>query len=434
MKNICFLLSYSDLSDLKSILIFCHCRSSVDISADGSTLAIGSDFSVLALKWNGTHYTQHLNSILFDNFGTTISLSRDGNAMAVGRPLSGGGVTTVYKTQPAGCMDNKKLLRISFTTGDYPYENRWTLHIGNDTIQSQPYDGLPLMTFVKEMCVPNLCIKFRVFDNAGDGMQVLGGYSVILDGEEVASGGSDFSYVVTKHITGNCDCPAGLSRLSIMAADLNMGPDQTIPMEWALSYQNSTLAEEYVFNRTMDHKVELFEECIPEGCWHLTNPQCHARAFTTVYYNNDDDYYYNYYWWYNITYKGWSKAKDGAGDFCPEGNETISFGECLPGENVAVDYRTASPTTSISPTSSSSPTYCTGNTPDWVDGDGDGCDWYKENDLPGCEVHGAEGPAEDGSTAKESCCYCFLSNNPIPSPSITSSASPTTVQSPPSTG
>jgi hypothetical protein len=96
VKNICFLLSYSDLSDL--ILILCHCRLSVDISANGSTLAIGCKLSVLALKWNGTHYTQYLNSIPSDNEGTTISLSRDGNAMAVGRPLSGGGgVTTVYK-------------------------------------------------------------------------------------------------------------------------------------------------------------------------------------------------------------------------------------------------------------------------------------------------------------------------------------------------
>jgi hypothetical protein len=295
------------------------------------------------------------------------------------------------------------------------------------------------MTFVEEICVPaDVCIKFRVFDSVGDGMQVPCGYSVILDGEEVASGGADFSYGESKYITGNCGCPAGLTLLSIVAQDRS---SSDIPMEWALSHQNSTLAEEYVFNRTMDHDVEIFQECIPEGCWHLTNPQCHAGASATVYYNNDDDDGFSE-WWYNITYKGWSKAtKGGDGDFCPEGNETISFGECLPGENVAVDYRTIAPTTSISPTSSSSPTLCAGNTPDWVDGYGDGCDWYEENDVPGCEEYGASCPAVDGSTAKESCCYCFpVANNPIPSPSITSSASPTTalksqlVQSPPSTG
>jgi hypothetical protein len=45
------------------ISCICCCRLSVDISADGSTLAIGSGLSVLALKWNGTHYKQYLNSI-----------------------------------------------------------------------------------------------------------------------------------------------------------------------------------------------------------------------------------------------------------------------------------------------------------------------------------------------------------------------------------
>jgi hypothetical protein len=449
MKNICFLLSYSDLSDLKSILILCCCRLSVDISADGSTLAIGSEFSVLALKWNGTHYTQHLNSIPSDDEWTTISLSRDGNAMAVGRPLSGGGggVTTVFKVRPPGCTGNKKLLRISFTTDDYPEENRWTLHIGNETIESQPYDGLLLMTFVKEICVPaDVCVKFRVFDSVDYRIEDPGGYSVMLDGQEVANGvnflfkeGADFSSGETKYITGNCDCPAGLSLLSIVAQ--NLFP----PMVWALSHQNSTAAEEYVFIRKMDHEVEIFEECIPEGCWHLTNPLCHAGALATVYdndYDNDyakDDDYYGYLWEYNITYKGWTEAKSGIGDFCPEGYETISFGECLPGENIAVDYRTSSSTT-LSPSSSSSPTSsCTGNTPDWVDGDGDGCDWYEENVVPGCEIYGEEYPAVDGSTAKENCCYCFLvANNPMPSPSITSSTSPTAsksqlVQSPPST-
>jgi hypothetical protein len=431
MKNICFLLSYSDLSDL--ILILCCCRLAVDISADGSTLVIKSKLSVLALQWNGTHYTQYLNSIPSYE-GTTISLSRDGNAMAVGNPYSGnngegGGVTTVYKARPAGCTDNKKLVRISFTTDEYLNENdnRWTLHFGNETIESQLYDEFPLTTFVEEKCVPaDVCVKFRVFDFGG-GIQVPSGYSVMLDGEEVASGGSDFSYGESKYITGNCDCPAGLTLLSIMAADIS--GSYNIPMEWALSYQNSTSAEEYVFNRTMDHEVEIFEECIPDGCWHLTNPQCHDKAYATVYNEYDEDVQI-FSWGYNITYKGWSKAKFGEGDFCPEGNETISFGECSPGENDAVDYRTIAPTTSISPTSSSSPTLCVGNTPDWVDGYGNGCDWYEENDFPGdaCE-YSAAWPAVDGSTAKENCCYCFLSNNPMPSPSITSSASPTALNS-----
>jgi hypothetical protein len=398
-------------------------------------LAIWSGLSVLAFKWNGTHYKQYLISIPSVE-SSAISLSREGNALAVGHLSSGnnGGVTTVYKVRPKSCTGNTKLLRISFTTHKFPEENRWTLQIGNETIVSQPFGFFQeLTTFVEEICVPaEVCIKFRVFDSGGDGILDPGGYSVMLDGEEVANGGADLGYGTTKYITGDCTgCPAGLSPLSIVAKNIACSD---IPMEWALSHQNSTSAEEYVFIRTMDHEVEIFEECIPEGCWHLTNPKCH-EAHTVVY---DDDFYYGD-WSYNVTYKGLSEIKGGYGNFCPEGDETISFGECLPGENIAVDYRTVAPTTSLSPSSSSSPTFCTGNTPDWVDGYGYGCDWFEENDEPGCEEYGESCPAADGSTAKESCCYCFLSNNPMTSPSITSSASPTAsksllVQSPPSTG
>jgi hypothetical protein len=249
--------------------------------------------------------------------------------MAVGNSGNNGGVTTVYKVRPR-CTDNKKLLRISFTTDDTPAESRWTLQIGNETIESQLYDELQeLMTFVEEMCVPaDVCVKFRVFDTAGDGMQVPGGYSVMLDGEEVANGddfrfnetksvtAGDFKFVETKYITGDCDCPAGLSLLSIVAKD---SIDVDIPMEWALSYQNKTAAREYVFNHTMDHEVEIFEECIPEGCWHLSNPRCHVDCCADLAYDSD--------WWYNVTYGGLSKAKGGEGidQFCPEGDETISL-------------------------------------------------------------------------------------------------------------
>jgi hypothetical protein len=452
----------------------------IDISGDGSTLAIRSDISIWALKWNDTHYTQHFNS-LPSGEASAVSLSRDGNAMAAGIPSSRGGVTTVYKVRPAGCMGNTKLLRISFTTDYFPEQNRWTLHIGNETIESQPYDGLPLTTFVKEICVPNdVCIKFRVydsivdqdvgglFDSGGDGIQDPGGYSVMLDGKEVANGddfrfkeGGDLRFGETKYITGDCNCPAGLSLLSIVASDSKF---LEIQMRWALSYQNNTSAGEYAFIRTMNHTVEIFEECIPEGCWHLSNPQCHERWFT------DDlvDYMYGN-WWYNITYNGLSEIKSSEGTeyFCPQGNETISFGECLPGENVTVKYVTPTmsptasisptcsnntpgcfelgipyptypPTISISPSSSSSPTLCTGNTPDWVDGEGYGCGSYEELDFPGCPKYGSDPYwIGDMGSASENCCYCRfqVANNSTPSPSITYSAFPTasTLQTKPPT-
>jgi hypothetical protein len=131
------------------ISCICCCRLSVDISADGSTLAIGYYLNVLALKWNGTHYTQYLNSIPSGE-SSAISLSRDGNALAVGNSGNNGGVTTVYKVRPPGCTDNTKLLRISFTTDYFPEENRWTLQIGNETIESQP-------RLHDKLCRRNLC-------------------------------------------------------------------------------------------------------------------------------------------------------------------------------------------------------------------------------------------------------------------------------------
>ena len=64
-------------------------------------------------------------------------------------------------------------------------------------------------------------------------------------------------------------------------------------------------------------------------------------------------------------------------------------------------------TASTSPTASPRPSVCTGNTENWVDSLGDGCDRYEINSSPpGCaeyaEMFGGEmGPVVDN------CCYCF---------------------------
>ena len=70
------------------------------------------------------------------------------------------------------------------------------------------------------------------------------------------------------------------------------------------------------------------------------------------------------------------------------------------------DWATYSPTKSPSPTASSRPSVCMGNTENWVDVDGDGCDWYEQNDLPGCEATSALYEGEMGS-AIDNCCYCI---------------------------
>jgi hypothetical protein len=69
--------------------------------------------------------------------------------------------------------------------------------------------------------------------------------------------------------------------------------------------------------------------------------------------------------------------------------------------------KTASPTETptASPSVSQVPTVCV-DTPNWVDKDGDGCDWYEENDLPGCPNNGSSWEGNMG-TADDNCCYCF---------------------------
>lgn len=57
--------------------------------------------------------------------------------------------------------------------------------------------------------------------------------------------------------------------------------------------------------------------------------------------------------------------------------------------------------------------------PDWSDSDGDGCDWYEDNEPAGCPDRGNL-TDEDGTTANEACCHCQIevdeTEEPTPSP------------------
>ena len=70
------------------------------------------------------------------------------------------------------------------------------------------------------------------------------------------------------------------------------------------------------------------------------------------------------------------------------------------------DWGTYPPTNSPSPKTSPRPSACTDNFPNWVNSYGNGCDWYEQNDLPGCEYYGTLFEGEMG-TAIDHCCYCF---------------------------
>lgn len=120
---------------------------SVDLSGDGSILALGPSVSretagdsIRVHKWNGTHYSAFFNGLPAGET-SAVSLSRDGKSLAVGLPYRGkqGGVTNVYKFRPLSkCGEKFQLLRLSLTTDGNPGETRWDLEVGsNEKIQSQ---------------------------------------------------------------------------------------------------------------------------------------------------------------------------------------------------------------------------------------------------------------------------------------------------------
>ena len=154
-------------------------------------------------------------------------------------------------------------------------------------------------------------------------------YSVILDGEEIASGGPEMKFGEILHI-GNCDCPEGTSLLSVVAVK------NPYSMEWALSHENHTLVGKDIFNGTMSGSVEIFEECIPDGCWYLTNTQCDESLGCLIYTD----------WSYNVTYKGTSQSDSGGCQFC----NNIPLGECWSNKILApTPGPTSNPTLSPQP-------------------------------------------------------------------------------------
>ena len=65
----------------------------------------------------------------------------------------------------------------------------------------------------------------------------------------------------------------------------------------------------------------------------------------------------------------------------------------------------------------------------WFDYWGDGCDWYEDNDDPGCPYDGDWYPNEDGITGNDACCYCGGGSMTIPSASPSNKYKPTVTPS-----
>ena len=317
---------------------------SVDLSADGSTLAIGTSTEtpesdkqfIQVYRWNGTHYASYFNGLPAGET-SAVSLSRDGNALAVGLPYIGkrGGTTTVYKFLPSStCEDGFQQLRISLTTDSNPIETRWTLQIGsNTTVESQSYEGFPFATFVEEYCIPvHSCIKFVVYDEGHNGMSQPGVYSLILGGEEVARGGEFDRFYL--HRIGECDCPTGESLLSVDAQKFTY-VDET-QLNWSLSHQNQLKDPLLQGNFLHDESIDYFEECIPDdSCYNLNIFPAHIPDLGYEYPFPCIGDFLGGYWSYDVTFNGTLLSSNTADFlFCPR---SIGIGECSSKQQIECD-------------------------------------------------------------------------------------------------
>jgi len=68
------------------------------------------------------------------------------------------------------------------------------------------------------------------------------------------------------------------------------------------------------------------------------------------------------------------------------------------------------------------------NSAGWLDEKGEGCNWYERKYSPGCPEFEDKWPDENGITAREACCHCV---SPPPSPPSPSPSSPSSPSSPP---
>lgn len=91
-----------------------------------------------------------------------------------------------------------------------------------------------------------------------------GNFALLLNGNEVASGGKGFEFFETARI-GECDCPEGESLFTFSAV-----ANYFAELTWNLSYQNGL--EEYLggsITYDYDSTTTFIEECIPTDCWVL---------------------------------------------------------------------------------------------------------------------------------------------------------------------
>lgn len=113
----------------------------------------------------------------------------------------------------AQCSTDEVEVTIEITTDQYGYETYWTLTDANGTVLLQGGefpDGSGTTyenntTYTESVCAPDdACLRFDLYDDFGDGIFSPGGYTVSMDGSEIATGGNFDDYTFNLF-----NCPPG---------------------------------------------------------------------------------------------------------------------------------------------------------------------------------------------------------------------------------
>lgn len=208
-------------------------------------------------------------------FVNLVKLSGDGSSLAVST-LNGESPnrieTSLYQLIEQGnkCEEGFSEVYISVRTDKRPKETHFSVtNSTGDKIFSKYYPNGIVGVTEEEMCIPNdECLTFEIFDTNGDGICCSNGngsYLVLVNGEEVASGGK-FKYY-DKVLIGNCGtaCPEGKELFRVeMLTD-----DHASELYWSFKHEGA--------NETMlsgsSYPDEILQFIIEETC--IAKDECH---------------------------------------------------------------------------------------------------------------------------------------------------------------
>lgn len=176
----------------------------------------------------------------------------------------------------AACGGNQVEVAINIIADDYPQEIHWSLRDATNNALIDTGNSVG-----DTICIANnRCVKFTIYDNAGDGICCgygNGSYTVRLNGTLVASGGN---YNYTETTSFNCPVGYQCSNPFLAVVDTMIAPN---PDTWYVFIADSTgmyTISTCALGNSCDTKLYIYDHCagiVPEE----------GNAGTTFY--NDDN-------------------------------------------------------------------------------------------------------------------------------------------------